>query len=84
MREKNMTQEFRLKNTKEMKNYFIKELDQNELKCKQHEKVSATLNYIEHVGILVSVVTGCISISAFTFLIGVLGKLWEVQLVQQD
>ena len=34
MREKNMTQEFRLKNTKEMKNYFIKELDQNELKSK--------------------------------------------------
>ena len=34
MREKNMTQEFRLKHTKEMKNYFIKELDQNELKCK--------------------------------------------------
>ena len=34
---------------------------------KKHKKVCATLNYIEHF-ILVSVVTGCISISAFASL----------------
>ena len=38
---------------------------------KKHKKVCTTLNYIEHVLILASPVTGCISISAFTSLIGI-------------
>ena len=35
------------------------------------KKVCATLNYVEHFFILVSKITGCISISAFTSLIGI-------------
>ena len=38
---------------------------------KKRRKDCATLNYIEHLLILASVVTGCVSISAFTSLVGV-------------
>ena len=38
---------------------------------KKHKKVCTTLNYIEHFFILASTTTGCISISAFTCLIGI-------------
>ena len=38
---------------------------------KKHKKVCTTLNYIEHYIILASAVTGCISISAFAFLLGI-------------
>ena len=38
---------------------------------KKLKKVSTSLNYIEHFLILASTITGCISISAFTSLIGI-------------
>ena len=38
---------------------------------KKHKKVCITLNYIEHFLILASTITGCISISAFSSLIGI-------------
>ena len=38
---------------------------------RKHKKVFTTLNYIEHFLILVSTVTGCISIFAFAPLIGI-------------
>ena len=38
---------------------------------KKHKKVCASLNYIEHFLILASTITGCISISDFTSLIGI-------------
>ena len=39
--------------------------------CKGHKKVCKTLNYIEHVLILGSTTTGCVSISAFDSLVGI-------------
>ena len=39
--------------------------------CRKHKKVCTTLNYIEHVLILVSTITGCISISHFASLCGI-------------
>ena len=69
MSKENLSQEFRLKNIDETKNYFIEEIEQNELMCKKHKKVCTTLNYIEHFLILVSAVTGCISIFVFDSLI---------------
>ena len=48
MSEKNIRQEFRLTNTNETRNYFIKEINQNELMSKKHKKVCRVLNYIEH------------------------------------
>ena len=62
MVEENLSEEFRLKNIKEIKNYFIKEINQKELMSKMHEKVCTTLNYIEHFLTLAFVVTECISI----------------------
>ena len=38
---------------------------------KTHKKFRITLNYIEHILILASAMTGCISISAFVSLIGI-------------
>ena len=50
----------------------MKETDQNKLMSKKHKKVSAILNYTEHFLILVAVIAGCISSSAFASLVGIL------------
>ena len=65
MTEENISQEFRLKNTKNAKNYFIRKNKKNELISKDHKKVCKILNYTEHLLFFASRVTGCISISAF-------------------
>ena len=39
---------------------------------RKHKKVCTTLNYVDHFLILASTITGCISISAFASLLGVL------------
>ena len=39
---------------------------------KKHRNIRITLNYIEHFLILASAVTGCISLSAFSSLLGIL------------
>ena len=58
-----------MKNIDETRNYFVEELEQNELMNKKYEKTCTTLNYIEHLLILASTVTWCISISAFPSLV---------------
>ena len=55
MVEKHISQELRLKNIDETRNYFL----------------SKTLIYIKHFLILDSAITGCISISAFASLLGI-------------
>ena len=65
------SQEFRLKNIGEIRNNFLEEIEQNELMSRKHKNFCTTLNYIEHFLILASKTTGCISISAFTSLIGI-------------
>ena len=45
---KKISQEFRLKNIDETRNYFLEEIGPSELMSRKHKKVSATLNYIEH------------------------------------
>ena len=59
MAEKNINQEFRLKNINERRN-SIEEINRNELMRKMHKKVCTTLNYIEHFLILAFTITGCI------------------------
>ena len=66
-----MSQEIRLKNISETRNYLPEEVNQNKLISRKHKKVCTTLNYIEHILILASKITGCISISDFAYLIGV-------------
>ena len=42
---------------------------------KKHKKFYRVLNYIEHLLILISTVTGCVSISAFASLVGILIRI---------
>ena len=67
-----MNQEFRFWKIDEIRNYILEEIKQNELMSRKHEKVCVTLNYIEKFLILASAVTGCISLSAFSSLLGIL------------
>ena len=55
----------------EIRNYLIEEINWNELMSKKHKKVCKVLNYIEHSLIAISTITGCVSISAFAFLVGI-------------
>ena len=71
MNEENISQNFRLKNINETINYLLEEIKQNEVINRKHKKVCATLNYIENYLTLDSTTTGCISVSAFTFLLGI-------------
>ena len=66
-----MSQEFRLKNIDETKNYFLEEIEKNELMGKKREKFCSTLNYIEHFLIWASTITGYISICTFGSLLGI-------------
>ena len=60
MVEENISQEFRLKVIDETRNYFVREIAQNELIIKNNKKVCTTLNYTEHFLVLISTFTGCI------------------------
>ena len=71
MFEENKSQEFRLKNVDETRKYFIEEINQNELMSKKDKNVCVVLNYIEHLIILVSTATGCVSTSTFAALAGI-------------
>ena len=71
MFKENISQEFRLKNIKETRNYFIKEIDKNGLMSKKCKKGFTILNYIEHFLILAFAITGCVLINDFAFLPGI-------------
>ena len=45
MVEENIRQEFRFKNTDETRNYFLNEIEQNELTSKKHKIVCTTKLY---------------------------------------
>ena len=65
--EENMIQEFRLKTIDETRNYFLEEIEQNELMSRKHRKVCATLNYIEYILIFACTIAVCISTFALAF-----------------
>ena len=71
MSEENISEKFGLKITNETRNYLIEEINQNELMSKKYKKVHKFLNYTEHLLILISTVTGFVSISAFASLVGI-------------
>ena len=58
MTDKNLSQEFILKNIDEARNYFLEEIMKNDLTSKKYNSVRTTLNYIEHFLILASTITG--------------------------
>ena len=71
MPEENVNQEFRLKKVDEIRNYLIEEINQNDLMSKKHKIVCRVLNYNDHSIIVISRITGCVSISAFASLVGI-------------
>ena len=71
MPEEKISQKLGLINIDEIRNYFIKEMNQKELTIKKNKKVCRALTCIEHLHIGVSTVTGFVSISAFASLFGI-------------
>ena len=71
MSKEKISQEFSLKEIDETKNDVVEEIKQHELSSKKHKKVSKTLIYIEHLLILASTATGCVSFFAFSSLTGI-------------
>ena len=63
--------EFRLRKIDEARNYLLDEIKYNDLMSEKYNKTCKYLNYIEELLILVSTVTGCVSISAFASLVWV-------------
>ena len=63
MVKENISQEFRLKDIDETKNYLIEEINWNELISKEHKKICTTLNCIEH-----SLILGSQVLDVFLFL----------------
>ena len=80
MKEENISQQFRLKNIEEIKIYFIREIDQNELMTKKHKKLCKTLNYIEHILIFAFLVL--LGVLPFLLLLLCLLFLQELQVLQ--
>ena len=56
---------FRLGKIDETRNYFLQETKHNDLMREKYKKTCKYLNYVERLLILVSAVTGCVSVSAF-------------------
>ena len=54
-----------------MTNYLNEELNQNKLMNKKYKNVCRVLNYVDHLLIIISTITGWVSISAFSSLVGV-------------
>ena len=67
MDKQKISQEFRLKKYRRKRDYFIEEIKQNELMSNKYKKICTTLNYFEHLLILVSAVTGCVFFFCFYF-----------------
>ena len=61
--------QFRLIRIDETRNNILHETKHNDLTSEKYKKTCKYLNYVENLLILVSTVTGCISISAFASLV---------------
>ena len=64
-----ISQEFRLNDIDETRNYLTEETNRKKMLSKKHKNVYTTLNYIEHFLILAFPITECVSISAFASLL---------------
>ena len=63
--------EFRLRKFDETRDYLLEEIKHNDLISEKYKKTCKYLHYVENLLILVSTVTGCISISTFISLVRV-------------
>ena len=65
------TLEFRLKKIDETRNYLLDEIKHNDLISEKNKKTCEYLIYVENLLILASIVSGCVSISAFDPLVDI-------------
>ena len=70
MSEENINKKFRLKKLDEIRNYSIEEINENKLLSKKH-KIVVEFWIILITGSMTISITGCVSISAFDFLIAI-------------
>ena len=70
MPEESMNQKRRFRKIEEIENYFIEVINRIELISKK-KKNCRVINYIDYSLIVISTTTGCVSISAFTSLVGI-------------
>ena len=63
---------FRLQKIDETRNYLLEETKHNDLVNEKYKNTFKYLNYVEFFLILASTITGCVLISRFTWLVGVL------------
>ena len=61
--------DFRLRQIDEARNYLSDEINCNNLMIEEYKKTCKYINCVEHLLILVSAMTGCVSISAFVSLV---------------
>ena len=74
-----MSRKFRSKRINETRNYCLEEIGQNELMGRKHKMVCTTSNYTGYFLILVSEITGCISIYSFASLLGITSSaIWVI------
>ena len=59
----------RLRKIDKARNYLLDEIKRNDLMSEKNKKIRRYLNYGENLLILSSIITGCVSISAFALLI---------------
>ena len=69
MKKENTSVDFRLQKIDDPRKYFLEEINHNQFVSKE------TFNYIEHLLILTSTVTGCISIFAFSYLVDIAAEI---------
>ena len=70
-----VTLEFRLRKIDETRNYLVEEVNHSDLMTENYKKTCKYLSYVKHLLILVSTVTSCVSISAFTSLVCIPGGI---------
>ena len=68
-----------MKNIDKTKNYFIEEINENELMSNKHKEVTRIFNHIELLFILIPTVTGCVSIPAFVSFVSIPIEITSVQ-----
>ena len=62
---------FRLRKIDKTRNHLLEEIKHSILMSEKYKKTLKYLNYVEHLLILVSAVTGCASISVFASLVAI-------------
>ena len=70
--------EFRLRKIDEARNHLLEKINHNDLMIEKYKKTCRHSNYVQHLLVLVSTDTGCVSISAFGSLVCVsVGRHYE-------